>query len=128
MLLGKCDLALSSPASRQAYISSYTSHTKIDRLIFIAEKSAGQPMELEALKIAADELKQVKKTHGITGLTLKTSWSALGQAALPCGLVRRRRRVPPTLLRGPMRTHHMHGCPHVRRRSARRTTPSGMRT
>ena len=44
----------------QAYIASYTSHTKIDRLLFIAEKSVGQPLELEALKIAADELKAVR--------------------------------------------------------------------
>lgn len=43
----------------QAYIGNYSSHTKIDRLIFIAEKSAGQPLELEALKLAADELRQV---------------------------------------------------------------------
>lgn len=48
----------------QAYIGNYTSHTKIDRLVFIAEKSAGKPLELEALKIAADELKQVCRHQG----------------------------------------------------------------
>jgi COP9 signalosome complex subunit 1 len=43
----------------QAYISSYTSHTKIYRLLFIAERNQGKPLELEALKLAADEVKQV---------------------------------------------------------------------
>lgn len=52
----------------QAYISSYTSHTKIDRLVFIAERSAGQPLELEALKIAADELKSVSLGRNEAGL------------------------------------------------------------
>lgn len=46
-------------ADLQAYISSYTSHTKIDRLLYIAEHHQGQPLELEALKLAADEVKQV---------------------------------------------------------------------
>ena len=44
----------------QAYISSYTSHTKVDRLLFIADKCRGKPLELEALKLAATELQQVK--------------------------------------------------------------------
>eukprot|EP00775_Hariotina_reticulata_P007615 gene7612-7817_t len=39
----------------EAYISNYTSHTKIDRLLFIAERNHGKPLELEALKLAADE-------------------------------------------------------------------------
>jgi hypothetical protein len=43
----------------QAYISNYTSHTKIYRLLFIAERNQGKPLELEALKLAADEVKQV---------------------------------------------------------------------
>lgn len=44
----------------QAYISNYTSHTKVDRLIFIADHYQGKPLELEALKLAADEVKQVR--------------------------------------------------------------------
>jgi COP9 signalosome complex subunit 1 len=44
----------------QAYISNYTSHTKIYRLLFIAERNQGKPLELEALKLAADEVKQVR--------------------------------------------------------------------
>lgn len=43
----------------QAYISNYTSHTKVDRLLFIADHYHGKPLELEALKLAADEVKQV---------------------------------------------------------------------
>ncbi|WIA41006.1 hypothetical protein OEZ86_004647 [Tetradesmus obliquus] len=42
----------------EAYISNYTSHTKIYRLLFIAERNQGKPLELEALKLAADEVKQ----------------------------------------------------------------------
>lgn len=42
----------------EAYISNYTSHTKIDRLLFIADHHQGKPLELEALKLAADEVKQ----------------------------------------------------------------------
>jgi COP9 signalosome complex subunit 1 len=44
----------------QAYIGSYTQHTKIDRLLFIADHYQGKPLELEALKLAADEVKQVR--------------------------------------------------------------------
>lgn len=43
----------------QAYIANYTGHAKVNRLIFIAEKAAGQRLELDALKLAADELKKV---------------------------------------------------------------------
>jgi hypothetical protein len=44
----------------QAHIANYTGHAKVDRLIFIAEKTAGGPLELEALKLAHDELKRVR--------------------------------------------------------------------
>lgn len=44
----------------ESYISNYTGHTKIDRLVFIAERSVGKPLELEALKAAADELKKTE--------------------------------------------------------------------
>ena len=49
----------------QAYIANYTGHTKIDRLVFIAERSAGKPLELEALQLAADDLKQVCCAVGV---------------------------------------------------------------
>ncbi len=42
-----------------AYIACYTGHTRIDRLLFIAKVSKGQPLELEALKLAHDDLKKV---------------------------------------------------------------------
>lgn len=48
----------------QGYIANYTGHTKIDRLVFIANKSAGTPLEVEALKIAHDELKKVARFDG----------------------------------------------------------------
>ncbi|GLI71778.1 hypothetical protein VaNZ11_017122, partial [Volvox africanus] len=47
----------------EAYISNYTGHAKIDRLLFIAERSAGKPLELEALRMAHDELKKTENTQ-----------------------------------------------------------------
>mmetsp|Transcript_5808 Transcript_5808/g.14103 ORF Transcript_5808/g.14103 Transcript_5808/m.14103 type:complete len:431 (-) Transcript_5808:288-1580(-) len=46
----------------ESYISSYTSHTKIDRLEFIADKCQGTPLEAEALRMAEAELKQSENT------------------------------------------------------------------
>jgi COP9 signalosome complex subunit 1 len=43
----------------QNYASSYTGHAKVNRLIFIAEKTADAQLSLAALRIAADELKKV---------------------------------------------------------------------
>ena len=43
----------------QAYAANYSGHAKIDRLLFVADRSTGQPLELEALKLAADALKRV---------------------------------------------------------------------
>lgn len=49
----------SPPPLLQAYAANYKDHARIDRLLFVAEKSAGRPLELQALKLAADALKQV---------------------------------------------------------------------
>ncbi|GLC42921.1 hypothetical protein PLESTB_001814700 [Pleodorina starrii] len=46
----------------EAYISNYAGHAKIDRLFFIAERSQGKPLELEALRMAHDELKKTENT------------------------------------------------------------------
>ena len=43
----------------QAYASSYTGHARVARLLFIAGKTAGTQMELEALRLAADQLRKV---------------------------------------------------------------------
>lgn len=43
----------------QAYASNYTGHAKVNRLIFIASKTAGTPLELEALRLAAEQLRKV---------------------------------------------------------------------
>jgi hypothetical protein len=48
-----------SIARAQAYINNYAGYTKVQRLLFIADKSAGKRLELEALKIAAEELRKV---------------------------------------------------------------------
>lgn len=46
----------------ESYISNYTGHTKIDRLIFIAEHC--KELELESYKMAIDELKKTTNTVG----------------------------------------------------------------
>ena len=43
----------------QAYASSYAGHARVARLLFIASKTAGTQMELEALRLAADQLRKV---------------------------------------------------------------------
>ena len=43
----------------QSYAATYSGHAKIDRLMFIADRSQGTARELEALKVAAAELKKV---------------------------------------------------------------------
>lgn len=52
--------ALASLSLPQAYASNYSGHACIDRLLFVAEKSVGQPLELEALTRATDVLKRVR--------------------------------------------------------------------
>ena len=47
----------------QAYAANYTGHAKIDRLLFVAKASEGRPLELDALKMAVDALKQVRKSN-----------------------------------------------------------------
>ncbi len=43
----------------QAYASNYTGNAKINRLVFISEKTADAGLALSALRIAAEELKKV---------------------------------------------------------------------
>lgn len=52
------------PLPFQAHISSYTGHTKVNRLLFIASRSAGKPLELEALKLVHDQLRRVSGALG----------------------------------------------------------------
>lgn len=44
----------------EAYIAPYSAPAKLDRLLWIAEQSAGTPLELEALKLAGDDVKKVR--------------------------------------------------------------------
>ena len=46
--------------SVQTYASNYTGHARISRLLFIADNAASTQMQLEALKIAAEEARQVR--------------------------------------------------------------------
>ena len=43
----------------QAYAATYSGHAKIDRRVFLADRSQDTSRELEALKMAAAELKKV---------------------------------------------------------------------
>mmetsp|Transcript_5331 Transcript_5331/g.11649 ORF Transcript_5331/g.11649 Transcript_5331/m.11649 type:complete len:465 (+) Transcript_5331:170-1564(+) len=55
----------------ESCIVNYTGHAKIDRLVFIAEKSLGKPLELEALKLAHDEVKKTDNTAKYTEVVQK---------------------------------------------------------
>lgn len=48
----------------QAYANNYTGNAKINRLVFISEKTADAGLALSALKIAAEELKKVRRLPG----------------------------------------------------------------
>ncbi len=43
----------------QTYAAQFSGHGKIDRLLFIARKCKGQQLEVDALRLAAEELKKV---------------------------------------------------------------------
>jgi COP9 signalosome complex subunit 1 len=43
----------------QAYANNYTGHAKIDRLLFMSKTSIFQHLEVDALKLAVDEVKKV---------------------------------------------------------------------
>jgi hypothetical protein len=45
----------------EAYIAPYSAPAKLDRLLWIAEQSAGAPLELEALRLAGDDVKKVRR-------------------------------------------------------------------
>lgn len=45
----------------ESYIAPYSAPAKLDRLLWIAEQSAGTPLELEALKLAGDDVKKVRR-------------------------------------------------------------------
>ncbi len=45
----------------QGYAANYSSHAKIDRLLFIASASKDASVQLEALRLASDEVKKVCK-------------------------------------------------------------------
>lgn len=47
----------------ETYTSNYVGHTKIIRLRFIAEKCSDSAMELEALRMALDEIKKGDNTQ-----------------------------------------------------------------
>ena len=46
----------------QTYASAYTGHARINRMLFIADNAPTTQMQLEALKIAAEEARQVWRT------------------------------------------------------------------
>jgi hypothetical protein len=49
----------------EAYIAPYSAPAKLDRLLWIAEQSAGTPLELEALRLAGDDVKKVRREAGV---------------------------------------------------------------
>ena len=53
----------------QAYAGAYRGHAKVDRLLFIADRTKNAQLALEAYKLAHDEAKQVLHTAGLSLLT-----------------------------------------------------------
>ncbi|KAL6764284.1 26S proteasome subunit RPN7-domain-containing protein [Haematococcus lacustris] len=53
----------------ESYIANYSGHNKLSRLLFIAEKRANTPLELEALKLAHDEVKKTENTQAYVAIT-----------------------------------------------------------
>ena len=54
------------PLLPQAYIANYSGHTKIDRALFIAKAAVQQgnsALELQALRVAHDELRKVRLVY-----------------------------------------------------------------
>ena len=47
------------PLRPQAYASNYSGHAKVDRLLYVAERSRGGTLEADALRLVVEELKQV---------------------------------------------------------------------
>ena len=50
---------MSSVLCAQTYASAYTGHARLARMLFIADHAPTTQMQLEALKIAAEEARQV---------------------------------------------------------------------
>lgn len=70
----------------QAYSSNYVGNAKINRLIFIAEKTTDSALALSALKIAADDLKKVEDHH-IKSQYLSEAFDTYVQQANLCSVV-----------------------------------------
>ena len=79
----------------QAYANNYTGNAKINRLVFISEKTADAGLALSALRIAAEELKKVNVFMGRPVLNNdREDFRGLSHA-YDCG----RGRIPPGMRR-----------------------------
>ena len=65
----------------QSFAGNYTGHAKVNRLVFIAEKTADAQLALSALRIAADELKKVLQSFTRT----QANGLKLGPLLIVCG-------------------------------------------
>lgn len=79
---------MTSSWNSQAYISNYNGHTRITRLLFIADRLASMPeRELEALKLAADEVKKVRLPSGRLALSFNSNAHFIDQPFLHTSLI-----------------------------------------
>lgn len=71
----------------QAYANSYKGNAKINRLVFISEKTADAGLALSALRIAAEELKKVlgRLEHTTGQYSLRTDISIHASAFCAAG-------------------------------------------
>jgi hypothetical protein len=63
--------AAAMPMDLESYVAPLSSPAKLDRLLWIAEQCAGTPLELEALKMAGDDVKKVR-IRGVFSLATPT--------------------------------------------------------
>ncbi|CAG9462452.1 unnamed protein product [Pedinophyceae sp. YPF-701] len=73
----------SSPVDLENLIQAYRGHSRINRLVFIAQASVGKPIELEALKLAADDLKSTDSAVEMYELVMQMIDGRLGDAYIP---------------------------------------------
>lgn len=77
----------------EAYAAKYSGHARISRLLFAADQSAGKPLELEALKLAADALKRTDDTQRYAEVIERIGGRAGPQYALDSEWIERTERA-----------------------------------
>jgi len=67
----------------QSYAAGYTGHARLNRLLFVAERTVGSPAELEALKLLHNSVKKVCKYSHIHARAHKRKDAQTCTSAIP---------------------------------------------